>query len=127
MDTWFRSYRTSPWAGVIPNHLYFPTMREMLAGLVARGAKLTAAAVGTEAGERVLGWVCHEDKGADTVLHFVYVKDPFRRQGLGKALVDYVIGSGEGRLLYTHRTRLSKYVLPKDAAFVPEVARRKAL
>lgn len=123
LDSWFKSYRTSDWAGTIPNHLYVPTMREMVGGLVARGAKILAAVV---AG-RVLGWVCYETSSRnEAVLHFCYVKDPFRRRGLGKTLLAKAIGESPV-LLYTHRTRFSKVLLPKSARYVPEIARRKEL
>ena len=123
MDSWFRSYRNSEWAGVIPNHLYYPTMREMLASLISRGAKILAAIAVTEEGERVIGYVCHENKKMETVLHYLYVKDPYRRAGLGKKLVS--LATEGPYLLYTHRTRLSRFVLPHSARFVPEIARRK--
>lgn len=128
LDSWFKSFRTSDWAGVIPNHLYVATMREMVGGLVARGAKLTAAVVGT----RVLGWSCTERKeSADAathtaIVHFVYVKDPFRRRGIARELIGQATETA-AEVLYTHRTRMSRHVLPAHAQFAPEVARRRAL
>jgi len=121
LDSWIKSYRQSDWAGVVPNHLFFSVMRETIGGLIARGAKLVGASV---AG-RLLGYVCYEHKGEDTaVLHYVYVKDPFRRKGLGKRLVSMAVGDREN-CLYTARTRHSKFVA--RGAYAPEVARRKVL
>lgn len=124
MDSWFRSYRSSEWAGVIPNHLYYPTMREMLASLIARGAKILAAVSRGPTEDRVIGYVCYETKPTEAVVHYCYVKDPFRRLGLGGEL--WRLASGDSRsVLYTHKTRMSRYLAPHTARFVPEVARRK--
>jgi GNAT superfamily N-acetyltransferase len=123
LDSWFKSWRTSPWAGVVPNHLAASTTRELVGGLIARGAKITVA----DFNGRVLGWICYEHKGEDTVGHFLYVKDVYRRMGLGTALVDYAIGARKGKFLYTHKTRLSRWVLPEGAVHAPEIGRRLAL
>lgn len=124
LDSWAKGWRTSEYAGTVPNHLFFPTHREMIAGLIGRGAKLVAA---VNSKGRVAGYVCYEHKGDDTVcLHWCYVKDPFRREGLGTELVKYAVGD-RPVVLYSHRTRYAKYVLPRGARHVPEVARRKTL
>jgi predicted GNAT superfamily acetyltransferase len=129
LDSWAKSWRQSDYAGTVPNHLFFATNKEMIGGLIARGAKLVAAAIRN----RVAGWVCYEHKGDDTaVVHMVYVKDPYRRNelgrevGLGTELVDIAI-AGRPKVFYTHKTRHSRYVLPKHAVWCPEIARRKAL
>lgn len=129
LDSWAKSWRQSDYAGTIPNHLFFSVHKEMIGGLIARGAKLVAAAIGN----RVAGWVCFEHKGPDeVVVHFVYVKDPYRRNelrrevGLGTELVGLAV-AGRPKVFYTHKTRHARYVLPKHAVWVPEIARRKAL
>lgn len=129
LDSWAKSWRQSDYAGCIPNHLFFSTHKEMIGGLIARGAKLVAAVV---AG-RVAGWICFEHKGdSEVTLHFCYVKDPWRRNemkrevGLGTELVDIAI-AGRPKVYYTHKTRHARYVLPKHAVWTPEIARRRDL
>lgn len=123
LDSWSRSWRVSEWAGTVPNHLAASVLRELVGGLIARGAKITVA----DFGGRILGWVCYEHKGDDTVLEFCYVKDPYRRRGLGRELVSHAIGDRRGEVFYTHKTRASKYVLPERAQWAPEIARRRDL
>jgi len=124
LDSWSRSWRVSEYAGTTPNHLFTSTHRELVGGLIARGAKITVA----DFGGRILGWVCYEHKAPDdTVLEFCYTKDPFRRRGLGRSLVDYAIGDRQGKVFFTHKTRASKYILPKHAIWAPEIARRRDL
>lgn len=122
LDSWSRSWRTSEYAGTVPNHLQPTVVRELLGGLLARGAKITVAVIGS----RIAGYVCHERKGKQAVIHWAYVKDPFRRQGIGSSLVLFV-SDLDDEIFYTHRTRYSKYILPANAKFLPEIARRKDL
>jgi hypothetical protein len=124
LDSWSKSYRSSDWAGTVPNHMWHAVVRETIAGLIGRGAKILAAACG----DSVWGWVCYERKGDDVVLHYVYVKDPFREGGLGFALTGALFPDAK-RVFYTHRTRLGQRIIKKipGASYVPEIARRKAL
>lgn len=122
LDSWSLSWRTSEWSGTTPNHLQPMVTRELVGGLIARGAHIEVAAIG----ERIAGYVCYEHKGSDSVVHWVYVKDPYRRAGLGKALVQFATREATG-VFYTHRTRYSKYIMPAVARFAPEIARRKDL
>lgn len=122
LDSWLKSYKFSPWAGVQENHKYFVNQREAIEALLARGAVLTVAEWPET--ERVAGYICHEHKDSVDVVHYVYVKDHWRKMGVGKSLVNHV--SRGGQLIYTFRTRASKYILP-GAVFAPEIARRKCL
>lgn len=125
LDSWAKSWRSSDYSGCIPNHLFFPTHKELIGGLIARGAKIVTAVCG----ERILAWICFETKGegrdATTILHYCYTKDPFRQQGLGKELVAHAIGDRRGPVFYTHRTRFSSRIVPKYAKWAPEIARRR--
>lgn len=123
LDSWLKSYRTSPWAGVVRNHRYHEETRGTIEDLLGRGAKLTVASA-PDTG-RVLGWVCHESKQDVLVIHYIYVKDPFRKLGVGKSLIESLNPQGCA-LAYTFRTRASKYIVP-GALFAPEIARRKSL
>jgi GNAT superfamily N-acetyltransferase len=122
LDSWLKSYKFSPWAGVMENHKYFVQQREAIEALLARGSQITVAEVPDT--DRVAGWICHEHKPGIDVVHYVYVKDPWRKMGIGGALVDETCRERE--ILYTFRTRASKYILP-GAIFAPEIARRKCL
>ena len=124
MDSWFRSYRSSEYAGVIPNHLYYPTMREMLASLMIRGAKILTAVTRMQDGDRVVGYVCYERKGSEAHVAYIYCKDPFRQMGLGRALWNKAT-DGASTVIYSHKTRMSRFLVPHSARFIPEVARRK--
>lgn len=121
-DSWLRSWRDSPWAGVIPNNVYFPLTRSVIEQLVARGAEFDVACH-AEDPDVILGWCCHEMVGPDAVVHYIYVKDPYLPFGLGRQFVDRVPGNQPG--FYTFRYRQVVDALPKGWRHVPEIARRK--
>lgn len=52
---------------------------------------------------QIYGWVCvePEDTASEQVLHFVYVKHPFRQMGICKALLKHSLGSG--KFCFTHK------------------------
>lgn len=120
-DSWLRSWRKSPWAGVIPNNVYYPLTRSNIEQLVGRGAQFTVACL-SSAPERILGWVCYEQVGPKAVVHYLYVKDPYLSLGIGEQLVERVPGEQPG--LYTYRYRQVVDACP-GWWHTPEVARRK--
>lgn len=124
VDSVSKSFRSSPWAGVVPNNLWHPVMRTTVTGLLERGAKvLTARAAG-----RVVGLVMYEPKGDDLVVHWVYVKDWARRGGVAKRLLASVGAVPGRRVFYTFRTRSTGWLTRGlTAVQAPEIARRKAL
>ena len=122
MSSWKRSWRVSPWAGVIRNDQYYDVMRSTIEGLIARGAEFRVACLETHP-DRILGWCCYEQlPDGLCCIHYVYVKDPYLRMGIGEKLVDSAAGTKPG--LYTFRTRQVTEACPgwRHAA---EVARRK--
>lgn len=122
-DSWMRSWRTSKWAGVIPNNLYFDTMRTLIEDLLARGAKVTVA-VHDENPDLILGWACYEVKENRTVLHYIYVKDVYVGSSfaIAEKLLDTLPGDKPGFITF----KLPHKDL-KTWTHAPEIARRLAL
>lgn len=124
LDSWIKSFRDSPYAGVIPNHRFFDITHEVIEELLARGAKVEVAAAKHDP-TRILGWVCYEPVNGGLAVHYLYVKDPFRLRGLGKTLLERRdVTQENGSKFYTFRTRAAAYF--PDWRHVPEIARRKS-
>jgi len=121
-DSWLRSWRKSPWAGVIPNNVYYPLTRGVIEQLVGRGAEFIIAC-SPKNPDAILGWLCYELAGPDAVVHYAYVKDPFLPFGIGKQLVDRIPGNKPG--FYTFRYRQVLDACGKGWKHAPEIARRK--
>jgi hypothetical protein len=120
LDGWIRSWRTSPWAGCIPNNLIWETTRSCIAGLLVRGARVDVAAVTrTDGSERLVGFICWEPG----VLHYVFVKRTgFRGLGIGRHLVRTFFDRPG---IITHRTPMSGWLLDDGWAWDPIPARVK--
>lgn len=121
-DTWSKSFRDSPWAGVIPNNMYHEVTRQTITGLMARGARFIVACR-IDDPDQVLGWLCHEDVPGGSAVHYLFVKGPYRRQGLASELLRRLGTPPDARRFYTHRTRNSGHF--PGWTHAPEIARRK--
>jgi hypothetical protein len=120
-DTSLNSWRTSRWAGVIPNHLYYETQRETIEGLLSRGAEIWV--VYPESNEDfIIAWACAEEKEGACVLHYLYVKDPYREFHPETLLLNTLPGTKPG--FVTHRLPFKEM---RAWIHAPEIARRKSL
>ncbi len=130
LDSWGKGWRESPWSGVVPNNRWHEVFVDSAAQLLARGAVVEVAGVRGDP-VPVLGYAVSEAVRDGLALHYVYVKDPYRRRGLGTELVRragerHHGQEGPRRRFYTHRTRDSHRVCPSATwTHAPEVARRR--
>jgi GNAT superfamily N-acetyltransferase len=122
-DSWLESYKTSPWAGAVPNNLYRDVYTQAIDQLLARGAKLLCIRNPTNKA-LLVGWVCFElTHRGEVVIHYAYVKPPYRRNGAAKALINTILAAAnQTRFFYTFRTPSSKYL---NGTYRPEIARRR--
>lgn len=119
---WTRSYMRSRFAGAFPNNKFPEYMGETIRQLLARGAQILCA-VNPDNQAQVLGFICHElTRESEPVVHYLFVKDYYRRNGISKALLQQAQIPTDGSAFYTHRTDFSKHY---KARFAPEIARRK--
>lgn len=118
-DSWLNSWRTSKYAGTIPNHLYYDTMRTCIEDLIARGAVVLVAEYKGE----MLAWACGEVKDGRTVLHYQYTKDAFLRRGLEDTLINSLPGELPGFVTFA----TDRFIRDRKWQWVPEMARRQKL
>lgn len=127
LDSWMKSWRMSSWAGTIPNNRYYDVQRDCIEQLIARGMDiLVAAHAGTD---RILGWVAYEltqDAPARTVIHYLYVKDPYLSivPSIGGTLLDRVPGVKPGYYTHRYRTVVDHCTADSGWRHAPEIARR---
>jgi GNAT superfamily N-acetyltransferase len=129
LDSWSKSFRVSPWAGVVLNCDWHATHSAVVRELLERGARVSVICARHNP-RQILAWACWEVLPAgDFVLHYLYVKDPWRRTGLATALLGHLKGlhvtSEATRAHHTFRTRDWSH-LDRAGAFrwTPEIARR---
>jgi GNAT superfamily N-acetyltransferase len=120
IDSWASSFRSSPWAGCIPNHLYNGVTRAGISEILGRpGTVVKVAVADIENGRRVIGYSVSEPK--QHTLHYLYVKRDYRNLGVGTAILEATAPLGEWR--YTYRTLASQRFLGPRFVHNPVSAR----
>ena len=120
-SNWFRTWRRSPWAGVIPNNRFHEVTEEAIEQLIARGARLRVACIG----ERLVAFLCSEvTRDGRAVAHAGFAKDPYLALRPLERLVEEMPGARP--VLVTFRTPQLIHALGEDWVHSPEVARRRS-
>ena len=78
-SSWLRSYASSAYGG----DNYYKRHHQVIEQLMARPGVRMLAATPKEDPQTIIGWSAQED----SVLHYVYVKEAFRRMGVATLLV----------------------------------------
>ncbi len=126
-DAWAQSFRKSPWAGCVPNHLWDQVSRACASEILSRGARVIVAVQDLEDGtRRVLGYSVSEPD--IRTLHWLFVKRDYRRTvGVGRALLAETVKDWDAskRWTYTHRTASAPRFLGTSFSWDPVPARVK--
>lgn len=96
-STWLKSYALSPTTRGIPRVIYNKGQRERINRLVADPLSVIDIACNPENNELIYGWCCR----TGNILHYVYVKNAYRRAGIAKALLEPIDG---GAVIWTHKS-----------------------
>lgn len=124
LETWVGTFRTSKYAGVIPNNEYKRITSECIRQLVARGSR-GFVATDTDNPASVLGYVIAERTRLDEpVIHYCWVREGKRHQGIGTALRSKVVLPAD-KFFYTFRTAACKSSVFCNGAHEPAIARRR--
>jgi hypothetical protein len=119
-DSWIKGWRTSRWAGCIPNNLFHKVTKDAIHQLLTRGANLYVA----RAGGRVLGWICYETSSdGRLIVHSAYVKSIYRGYPILEHLLQFAGQIQPG--FYTYRTDYLQAAIGHGWVHAPEIARRK--
>lgn len=111
-DSWARSFRKSPYAGCVPNHLWDQVSRACMSEILNRGARVIVAVVDLpDGGRRVAGYSVSEPN----VLHWLYVKDDYRGFGYGRELLYKTVEGWNKAPVYTHRTNAAQAFLERSS------------
>jgi GNAT superfamily N-acetyltransferase len=108
-NSWLRSYRSnSEWVRAIPAQIYFHNHKRVVAQLLKDAGVLIAA--NPDDPDQIFGYAVWQPTiGRVAVLHWVYVKEPYRRLGIGTKLVATVRRLADHNdalpLVGTHHTR----------------------
>lgn len=98
LSSWLKSYRNAEMASLISKDRYFRGHNEL--ALDALGRSNLLVAVARDDSDHIYGWLCHQ-QGEPTIIHYLYVKYPFRSMGIAKILFEEIIPPGEP-FVFTH-------------------------
>lgn len=89
-NSWLKSFQEgSRWASEIPPQIYFANHKKVVAQLLKDSGIVIAA--NPESTDQIFGYgVYQPSTGGVTVLHYIYVKHPYRKLGIGRDVVQMI-------------------------------------
>lgn len=111
--TWIRDYSHSrnPWSGAFTREATIEAVKSTVSVLLQKKAVSVVMACPQGDRDQIYGFVCFERTEDYPILHYIYVKAPFRKHGIGGFLRAIARGKSKGTLRYTFRTPIcSKFL-----------------
>jgi GNAT superfamily N-acetyltransferase len=120
-SSWLKSYREGATGSrEITRSVYFVQHHHLIEALLARGIVLVAADAGDPT--NILGYAVGEHKGPVAVVHYVYVKAPFRNIGIGRMLAHGLVNGCES-VHHSHTTAAAAQLVKRfKSVFNPYLA-----
>lgn len=115
-SSWLQSYRTGGcMVESVPNSIYFRQHHRLLEKLIPESVVLIAC--NDEDDEQIFGWICAQIVDNFLCIHYLYVKDSFRRFGIAEELVRLLMQTqpvDQTLILTTHQTRKVRAMQTSD-------------
>lgn len=112
-NSWLKSYRDSREVQGIPNNQYFYHQHKLIEALVPRSIVIVAAMKSDP--HIIMGWLCAEVADTALLLHYVYVKNDYRRMGIGSGMLRFVKEYEQPpAIITTHTTRLTRDLMKHE-------------
>lgn len=120
-DSWLDSYRdNNQEAKAVPWPVYRSMQRTLIDRLRHRSGSEVLVACASDAEWQILGWACSERTTAGGVLHYLYVKAPYRGFDITSLLAEPLRGRCRW---YSHRTpKLERVARSLGLTFNPYLA-----
>jgi GNAT superfamily N-acetyltransferase len=110
-NSWLKSYRNSNFARPLENTIYFSEHHKVIERVLQHHGVIIAC--NPEDPSQIYGFLCAGYVDGILVLHYAYVKQPFRKLGIAKALLNCLEQPDDSAILYTHQTRVAQTVAPR--------------
>ena len=102
-NSWLTSYRNSPWAKNMTNTVFFTEHRRLIDDLFA--TSFVDIVHDSEDDDQIIGYMVSAIIDGVKVLHYIYVKKPFRELKIAKLLLNHRGFDKKEMCVYTHITR----------------------
>lgn len=105
MNSWIKSYRDANIQSLkINKKLLYHNQKDLINSILTHSVTLVACADDDE--DHILGWLNYEAYGKLCIIHYVYVKHPFRMLDIANTLKSHIhIGLDRPFILCSHKTR----------------------
>jgi GNAT superfamily N-acetyltransferase len=128
-DSWIESFRMSHAAGPIPMDMYRTLYREIIRRILTSDGVVALVAANPEIErDNALGYIiCHPASPPIVhvpIVHYVYVKAPFRRLGLARMLMLRAGVDPREEFVYTFKSRAASSLGWDAGRFDPILVRR---
>jgi hypothetical protein len=135
VSMWSSTYRESHYAGIIWHEDYAAIMHAQIPKLIEKQSRTVIVAVDKDDPEFIYGFICGDTTGPTPVIDYVCVKEPYRKEGIARALFDELGVSPSERFVFSCKTRIVTQLASKIPgarydniqARYPKEARRRRL
>ena len=104
IHSWLHSFREGDMVEGVPNQVYFHNHHKVIESILKRATVLVLCL--PEDPNVILAWICVEAHENGLVIHYLYVKNEFRKNRLGSKLLAEVLTSEAPPVVFcTHRVR----------------------
>ena len=112
-DSWIKSYSNSGFSRGIPTSLYVVGQRSRIDKILGSPPTKVTIATNPEEPSVIYGYSVIT---GENILHYLYVKNAFRKLGIGTQLINRLFGS---QVLYTHKSAdiWAERILKEDPTF----------
>lgn len=112
LNSWLKSYREhGPIAQHVSNTIYFASHHKILQKVIKRATTLVA--VNENDDSQIYGYAVGERIEGHFVIHFVYVKQGFRKMGIATSLYNMFEHDRSSVGIFTHHTRMAEKMYMK--------------
>jgi hypothetical protein len=117
-NSWLKSHRDSPTVAGVPNGIYYAAHHAIIERCLKHPQARVLVACNSEDSGQIFGYVVGEQQAGATILHWLYVKHPFRGFGVARSLEGALLGTSRPEtVFYTHRVKQTERLL-KNRAYV---------
>jgi hypothetical protein len=113
--TWSSSYKDSHYAGILDNDTYAPAMHRQIPRVLARPGAVAMLAFERDDPDFLYGHAVAELDAHETpIVHYVFVKGPYRKLGVARGLFEALGINLKNYLVYTCKTGVVRVLLDAD-------------
>jgi len=135
VSLWSSSYKESHYAGLIWEEDWADIMHRQIAKIMERQKRTAIIACEKDDPDFLYGFIVGDTTGTTPVVDYVFVKEPYRKEGVARALFGELGVLPLGRFVYSCKTRIVSRVAAKiplarfdnEQAKYPKEFRRRRL